>query len=113
MAKIVAGGQADPFPAAAVLPPVAAVTPVRISAAVLDRWVGSYDTRIGDMLVSRRGDSLVADYQGSDVGLAPASDSSFIIQSDVVADGGQTMTFRRLGKAVTVWIGADSSGIRR
>ena len=113
VAKILAGGQADPFPASAVLPPVVVVAPVRISAAVLDRWVGSYDTRIGDLVVSRRGNSLVADYQGSDVGLAPASDSSFIIQSDAVADGGQTMTFRRLGKAVTVWIGPDSSGIRR
>ncbi len=112
VAKILAGGQADPFPASAV-PPAAPFTPVRATSAVLDRWVGTYDTRVGDLVVSRRGDSLVADYQGMEVGLAPASDSSFTVVSDVVTDGGQKMTFRRQGKAVTVWIGADSSGIRR
>ena len=112
VAKILAGGQADPF-SASVVPPATPFTSVRATPAALDRWVGSYDTRVGDLVVSRRGDSLVADYQGSEVGLAPISDSSFSILSDVVTDGGQNVTFRKQGKAVTVWIGADSSGIRR
>ncbi len=110
--KILGGGQADPFPVLS-QPPAAPVVKVRVAAAALDRWVGSYDTRVGDLVVTRRGDSLVADYQGGLVGLLPTSDSSFAVVSDVLTDGGQIMTFRRRGRGVALWIGSDSTGIRR
>lgn len=112
VAKILAGGQADPFPATPT-PALKPVTGVRVATAVLDRWVGSYDTREGDLLVTRQGDSLVAAYQGAMAGLLPTSDSTFLVVSDILTDGGQIMTFRRRGKAVTLWINADSSGIKR
>ena len=112
VAKILAGGQADPFPSPP-MPPAVPATGVRTSTAALDRWVGRYDTRVGDLVVSRRGDSLVADYQGAEVGLLPTSDSSFSVISDIVTDGGRRMTFRRRGKPVTMWLGSDSIGIRR
>ncbi len=110
--KILGGGQADPFPVLS-QPPAVPVAKARVAAAALERWVGSYDTRVGDVVVSRRGDSLVADYQGGLVGLISTSDSSFTVVSDVLAEGGQIMTFRRRGRAVALWIGPDSTGIRR
>ena len=112
VAKILGGGQADPFPTLPI-PPAVPAAGIRTTAAVLDRWVGRYDTRFGDLVVARRGDSLVADYQGAEVGLLPTSDSSFSVISDIVTDGGQRMIFRRHGKPVTVWLGSDSIGIRR
>jgi CubicO group peptidase (beta-lactamase class C family) len=109
---ILAGGQAPPFPEArpaAFSPPV----PVKVPAGTLTRWVGDYDSSSGDFSVFQRGDSLLTNFDGSEILLVPTSDSSFALVDDLVNNGGKTMIFRRQGSAVTVWLGQDSIGIRQ
>jgi hypothetical protein len=109
---ILAGGSAEPLQ----VPPASEAKPVKpanVAPAVLDRWVGRYDTRSGDVAVTRRGEALFADLAGGEVALLPLSDSSFSVATDVVGLDGRVITFRRQGAAVTLWEGTDSSGVRR
>lgn len=111
LVRILSGGEAEPFPVTALaawVPPVA--VPIRPEAA--RRWAGEYDTRNGELVVRARSDSLVAQVDGLDVGLAAASDSTFTVITDVVSLAGRTLGFRRQGGRVTAWLDGDSLGIR-
>jgi hypothetical protein len=109
--SVIGGGPTALLPAASwpAAPPIAtrAVAP-----AVLDRWLGVYDTRFGDVTVYRRGDSLFSDYDGAEGPLLPTSDSTFALGDDLVAHTGKVVGFRRSGAGVTIWLGADSLGLR-
>jgi len=109
--KVIAGGDAPPFPPAAVtpLPPPAAVP---VKASVLARWMGRYDTRSGDLPVYRRGDSLFAFYEGLEAAMAPSNDSTFTLVDDRIKVGGKAIGFRRQGGTITVWDGKDSTGVK-
>jgi CubicO group peptidase (beta-lactamase class C family) len=105
------GGPASPLPERTVPTPpsfeAAAVGP-----AVLDRLLGVYDTRFGDVRVYRRADSLFSDYGGAELALIARNDSTYAMTDDVVAHTGHDLVFRRMGGALTLWSGKDSLGIR-
>ncbi|MFN0177205.1 MAG: serine hydrolase domain-containing protein [Gemmatimonadales bacterium] len=110
--KVLAGGAAEPLPAgtwtAPAQPTAATVRPDALADAV-----GDYDTRFGDMTVFRRGDSLLANYEGTEVALIPASDTGVTMWSDLVRVAGKPLLFRRRGTAMTLWGGPnDSLGIK-
>jgi CubicO group peptidase (beta-lactamase class C family) len=107
--KVVAGGEPDPFPSGSPPPPFTPPAAVKIAPAIIARWLGTYDTREGDLTVSRRGDSLFADPDGSELALVPVSDTSAVVVADEVKNAGQTYFFRRS----TVWTATDSLGVKR
>ncbi|MHB1330250.1 MAG: serine hydrolase domain-containing protein [Gemmatimonadales bacterium] len=109
--SIVAGGAAVPVAEWSGTPPELP-TPVRIAGAALDRWAGRYDTRFGYTSITRQGDSLVANYEGIDSRLIATSESTFVIDSDIVKHAGRTFTFSRRGAATIVSFDGDSVGIR-
>ena len=109
--SIVAGGEAMPVAPWSGTPP-AIPAPVGISGAALDRWAGRYDTRFGYTSFTRQGDSLVTDFEGVDSRLVATSDSTFVIDSDIVKHAGRVFTFRRRGAATVVSIDKDSLGVR-
>lgn len=111
--RILGGAEAEPFPAGPVPSPPALPPAVALSAPARGRWVGEYDTRFGDLSVFERGDSLWARFEGFDMSLVPRSDSAFGLAVDLVSHAGRTLGFRRQGGRVTVWLDADSVGIRR
>ncbi len=112
VAAVIAGGEAAPFPDAArpeaPVPAAAAVARSRLAG-----WVGTYDTRFGEVTVYLRGDSLWTDYDGSEVALVPANDSSFALVDDLVSNAGKTMTFGRRQGTVLMTVSGDSVGARR
>lgn len=112
VATVIAGGEASPFhetPTPSATVPVA----VPVAASRLAAWVGTYDTRLGDVRVYLRGDSLWTDYDGSEVALVPANDSTFALYDDIVTNGGKVMIFGRRRGTVIMTVGRDSVGARR
>ena len=83
-----------------------------VARAAIDAVLGQYDTRYGDVRVYRRGDSLLAEFEGGEVALAPENDSTFTLVDDVVAHAGKRFVFRGRGTRLTLWQGADSLGAR-
>lgn len=104
-----AGGEVGPFPAGEPVAEVAAPVAATIPAATRARWLGRYDTRVGDMTVFLRNDSLLADFEGSEALLVPTSDSTVALVDDLVSHRGKTLAFRRSG---VVWSEEDSLGIK-
>lgn len=63
-------------------------TPIQVDAAVLDRYVGRYQSALGPLFViAREGDSLVAQFPGARVRLQAESERVFF------GEGGATVTF--------------------
>lgn len=112
--SIIAGGDPVPFQNTPrpVAPAVAAAVPVPGSA--LASWLGSYDTRFGDLRVYRRADSLFSDFEGTETALLPAGPDRLTLTGDWVGVAGKTFGFRRgTGGRITIWLDSDSLGIRR
>ena len=97
-------------------PPAAtpvAPTGVRASPARLRRVAGTYDTKSGVMQLRVRGDTLAGRYEGNDVVLEPASDTSFVIRSVLREQEGTALSIKRCGRTTCLWMAGDSSGVRR
>ena len=110
--KVLAGGPVDTLPTATWNAPPAP-TAARISVAAKKRWVGLYDTRFGDTRIYLRGDSLFADYEGTEASLVPADETTFAIVDDQVRHAGKRFSFRQQGGAATIWDSpTDSLGVR-
>jgi CubicO group peptidase (beta-lactamase class C family) len=109
--KVIAGGDAAPFPSVPP-PPFTPPEAVKVSPAVIKRWLGTYDTRNGDVTVSQSGDSLVADFEGVTARLVPTSDSTYVAVLDDVKNAGKTFAFRSRNGKVTIWSGKDSLGTK-
>jgi CubicO group peptidase (beta-lactamase class C family) len=109
--KALGGGEPDPFPAVPV-PSFDPPKPVAVPAVRLGRWLGTYDTRFGDVRVYARGDSLWTDLDGSEVALVPTSDSTFALVDDLVGNAGKVMAFSSRPRAVVMTVGKDSLGVR-
>ncbi len=109
--SIVAGGEAVPVAPWSGTPPVIP-SPAPVATPVLDRWAGRYDTRYGYASFTRQGDSLATNYEGVDSRLVATSESTFVIDSDIVKHAGRVFTFRRHGTATILSIDGDSLGIR-
>ena len=108
---VLAGGTAQPFPSSTWTPP-ARPTGVATRPGAAQRWLGTYDTHSGDTKIYRRGDSLFTDYEAGEAALVAANDSSYWIVDDIVKHAGKSLDFRRQGKAITLWSGKDSLGLR-
>lgn len=110
--KALMGTPAAPYQVA----PAPAAVPAggfAMSSARLREFVGTYDTRAGLMKVHVKGDSLTSRYEGNDVVLEPASDTSFVMRSVLREQEGASLVFKRCGLAMCVWMRGDSSGVRR
>jgi len=65
------------------------------------------------MRVTLRGDTVAARYEGRDVILEPASDSSFIMRSVIRDQEGHLVTIKRCGTTMCAWMEGDSSAVKR
>lgn len=110
--KHLLGAPTAPYALAPAAKPVAP-TGYRASPERLREVVGDYDTRAAVMRVSMRGDSLITRYQGNDLVLEPASDTSFIMRSALREQEGSVVTIKRCGTTLCVWMQGDSSGVKR
>ncbi|MGE0439873.1 MAG: serine hydrolase domain-containing protein [Gemmatimonadales bacterium] len=111
--KILAGGEADPFPALPAPPAPPGPAGETVGGAALDALLGVYDTRTGDQTVTRRGDSLGVDPDGVPAVLVPLGGDSLAVVDDMVSHAGWVYRFRRQGGRMTLWRGAESLGVRR
>jgi CubicO group peptidase (beta-lactamase class C family) len=107
--KILNSAEPDSFAAWAPPPEVPTPTGVTISAATQARWLGRYDTRLGEVTVYRRGDTLFTDFEGGEAILVPTSDTTAALVDDLVGHIAVSFSFRRNG---TIWSGKDSLGIK-
>ncbi|MBK9411707.1 MAG: beta-lactamase family protein [Gemmatimonadetes bacterium] len=110
--KHLLGAPTTPYGAAPAAAPVAA-TGYRATPERLRDVAGEYMTRAGLMRVTLRGDTVAARYEGRDVILEPASDSSFIMRSVIRDQEGHLVTIKRCGTTMCAWMEGDSSAVKR
>lgn len=110
--KQLAGVPTVPYQALSPAPAVPASS-YRPAAGQLRDVAGDYMTRAGLMRLTVRGDSLLARYQGLDLRLEPASDSSYVMRSDVRELEGSVVVIKPCGTTRCAWMHGDSSAVRR
>jgi CubicO group peptidase (beta-lactamase class C family) len=111
LVKALQGAPTSPYQSAPARPTVPS-TGFRVPPARLADIAGTYETRVGRMVVHTSGDTATARWENNDVRLEPASLGAFIVRSVLVEQEGAAMSFRPCGPSMCVWIRGDSSGVR-
>lgn len=112
LVKLLLGAPSAPYtPLPA--PPRVAASSHRISPARLAQLAGIYDTRAGIMRLAMRGDTLAGRFEGNDFVLEASSDTTFVMRSVLREQEGTTLTIRRCGATMCIWMRGDSSAVRR
>jgi len=112
LVRALGGGELQPFPEAPPAAPLTAPPAAAVARARMDAWTGRYDTRSGDLAIAWRNDSLVTRYEGMPATLVPVDDSTAMLVNDVVGHAGRRLSFRPRAGGTTLWIDADSIGVR-
>lgn len=97
------------------MPPRPKVPPSTFTmpAAKQSSFAGVYDTRSGILRLTMHGDTLAGRFEGENMYLEPSSDTSFIMRSAVAEQEGTSMTIKKCGKSMCIWMKGDSAAVRR